>query len=112
MNLIRDSFLAGGILKSLGTNGTSLVLNSHFHQDDSAGGIFLKDRGGFWRWISIWRRIPGADFNMEVDFGGGLNMEADSRGGFQYGGGFGWQIPVWRRIPGAAFNMEADFGGD
>jgi hypothetical protein len=35
-------------------------------------------------------------------------MEADSGGGFEYGGGFRRRISIWRRIPGADLSMEAD----
>ncbi len=46
-----------GILKSLGTNGNSDLLNGHFRLADYAGGEFFKYGGEFRRRFPIWRRI-------------------------------------------------------
>jgi hypothetical protein len=85
---------------------------------DSIGGKFaneLEDR--FYYGVRYLRHF----FLVKRMLGAAFNMEADSGGGFQYGGGLQRQISIWRRIPGADliwrrtlgadFNMEADSGG-
>jgi hypothetical protein len=74
------------------TDGTSDLLNGHFCLANYAGGVFFKYGCRFWRWISKWRRVPGAGIIWRWISEAVFNVEADSGGRFTLGGQF------WRRL--------------